>query len=250
MTHMKQSTLAYAALLMGAVLSGPSRGMFGPSAPLFKDGDGVDAVMQELKGIEDRLSAKLDKRLEDIKSGQNVPYVDKDIKRLEAEHAQLKADLQGLEAKANRLDLTGGLRSGEVKSAGQQFVEGVELKGRGSRFSIGMELKALTTGNIGNAPEAVRLPLQEAPTEPHIRDLIPSGETSAASLKFPQRKESATVNGAAMVAEGERKPESSFAFEMVTFEVKKVAHWLKASDELLDDQPGLRSYEPVRKVIS
>ena len=45
-----------------------------------------------------------------------------------------------------------------------------------------------------------------------------------------------------MVPEGGVKPQSDFTFEMVTTEVKKIAHYIKASDEILEDAPALRSY--------
>lgn len=207
---------------------------------VFKDGDDAAQILAELGKIETKLSEKLDSRLAEIKAGQNVPDLDPKIKALETEALQMKADLTAMQAKLNRPDLGG--HAGESKSAGQQFVEGVELKGRGTQFSIGMELKALTNANIGVVPDAQRLGMFDQPTEPHIRDLIPSGETSSTTLKFPQRKLASDVKNAAMVAEGAAKPESSFQFEMVTTEIKKIAHWMKASDELLEDQPGLRSY--------
>lgn len=231
------------AALMGTALSGPSTSILGGPMghmPKFDGDDPVAPIMAELKRIETGLVQKQDARLEEIKAGLKVPDQDPKIKQLEADHAQLKADLQGLQAKANRLDFTGA--AGERKSAGEQFLEGVELKNRARQFNMSVELKALTNTTIGVVPDAQRLPFQETPTEPHIRDLLPSGETSNSTLKFPQRKIASDVNGAAMVAEGGLKPESSFAFEMVTTEVKKIAHWMKISDELLEDQPALRSY--------
>lgn len=242
----KPPTTDALALMMGAALAAPSRGMFGPSTPLFDDGDGVAPIMAELAKIETRLSVKLDERLNEIKAGRNVPDQDSKIKQLEADHAQLKADLTGLQAKAGRLDLGGALRQGE-RSSGEQFTSAEEFKNfrhaSGTRFSLTVEQKALTgaVGSVGSLLETQRLPMFEAPTEPHIRDLIPSGTTNARSLKFPQRKAGAT-NNAAMVAEGGTKPQSDFGFEMVTTEVKKIAHYVKASDEILEDEAALRSY--------
>ena len=203
----------------------------------------LKAIQEALASIEANLGTKLETRLNEIKAGLNVPDQDAKIKQLEAEYAQLKADLQGLEAKANRLDLTGGLRAGERKSSGELFVESQEFKGRASgRFSVTMEQKALTSaaGSIGSTLQPQILAFQDAPTEPHIRDLLPSGQTTSSVLKFPQRK--SLTNNAAMVAEGAAKPQSDFTFEMVTTEVKKIAHYIKASDEILADAPALRSY--------
>lgn len=79
-------TTAVLASQLGMALSGPSRSMFGPSATLFKDDDPTAQIMGELKKIEDNLTTKLDKRLEEIKAGQNVPDQDAKIKQLESEH--------------------------------------------------------------------------------------------------------------------------------------------------------------------
>lgn len=208
--------------------------------------DQIQEIKTALAEIETNLGNKLETRLNEIKAGLNVPDQDAKIKALETEHAQLKADLQALEAKANRLDFSGGGRNGETKSSGALFVESEEFKSRpgtGSRFSITVEQKALTNaagsaGVLTNVPQ--RLPMQEPPREPHIRDLIPGGTTTSRILTFPQRK--SWTNNAAMVAEGGLKPESDFSFEMVTTEVKKIAHYVKASTELLDDADALHSY--------
>ncbi|MHA0041514.1 phage major capsid protein [Deinococcus sp. PEB2-63] len=251
--HLTTTALALG-LAIGDAFSGPARSgkMFGGPATLYKDDD-PSAVMEAIGKIETKLSAKIDARLDKIKADGlgSVPDVDKEIKRLEGEHTTLSQELKGamkeLETKMGRLDVGGGLRQGERKSSGELFTSAEEFKNfrhtSGNRFSLSVEQKALTgaVGSVGSLLETQRLPMQDTPTEPHIRDLIPSGETSARSLKFPQRKAGA-VNNAAMVAEGGAKPQSDFGYEMVTTEVKKIAHYIKASDEILEDEPALRSY--------
>jgi len=55
-------------------------------------------------------------------------------------------------------------------------------------------------------------------------------------------KETGFTNAAAPVAEGTRKPESSIALAQSTAPVIKLAHFMKASTEILDDFPALQSY--------
>ena len=224
----------------------PARPSLGIPGLAMKDGDGMEGVMAELGSIETRLSKKLDDRLTQIKEGSKVPDQDAEIKRLESEHKAAGDELRGMigeiEKKLGRVNL-GGPGEAERKSSGQVFTEAEEFKNRGSgRFSITVEQKALTSAaaSAGSLLEIQRLPMYEIPTEPHIRDLIPSGTTSSKSLKFPQRK--LRTNNAAMVAEGAAKPQSDFTFEMKTWDVKKIAHYIKASDEILEDEPALRSY--------
>ncbi|MCP5883109.1 phage major capsid protein, partial [Klebsiella pneumoniae] len=49
------------------------------------------------------------------------------------------------------------------------------------------------------------------------------------------------TNNAAPVAEGTRKPESDLTFEDAMARVIKIAHWIKATTEALDDVPALQS---------
>lgn len=196
-------------------------------------------IKQALEQIEKSLGSKLETRLNEVKAGFNVSDQDAKIKALESEHAQLKADLTALSAKSARLDFS---ENEAEKTAGHQFIESVEIKSRSRRFVLNAEIKALTgnVASVGSLLEPKRLPMHMEPTEPHIRDLISRGVTSARSLKFPQRK--TWTNAAAPVAETALKPQSDFTFEMVTTEVKKIAHYIKASDEILDDEPALKSY--------
>ena len=73
-----------------------------------------------------------------------------------------------------------------------------------------------------------------------IRDLIPSTPTTATS--FTYFRELLHTRGAAMVAEGAAKPQSSVTFESKTDTVKKVAVWMPVTDEAIDDIPQMYSY--------
>jgi HK97 family phage major capsid protein len=72
-----------------------------------------------------------------------------------------------------------------------------------------------------------------------VRDLLAPGTTSASSVEYVQ--ETGFTNSAGMVAEGTSKPESSLKFDLKTAPVRKIAHWMLASSEILADAPGLQS---------
>ncbi|MDQ1925212.1 phage major capsid protein, partial [Massilia pseudoviolaceinigra] len=55
-------------------------------------------------------------------------------------------------------------------------------------------------------------------------------------------KETGFTNNAAPVAEGARKPESTLTLAQSIAPVVKIAHFMKASTEILDDFPALQSY--------
>lgn len=72
-----------------------------------------------------------------------------------------------------------------------------------------------------------------------VRDLIPAGQTSSNAIEYA--KEVVFTNNAAVVAENTRKPESNITFNMTSTSVRTMAHFIKASRQILDDAPMLRS---------
>jgi HK97 family phage major capsid protein len=77
-----------------------------------------------------------------------------------------------------------------------------------------------------------------------IRSLLAPGRTTSNAFKYI--RELGYVNAAAVVTEGGLKPESNITFESVTGNVATIAHWIKASTQILDDAPGLQSYIDAR----
>ncbi len=74
-----------------------------------------------------------------------------------------------------------------------------------------------------------------------IRDLIGKGTTNSNAITYI--RETGFTNAAAMqVAEGDLKAQSDIKFDEQTVTVKTLAHWMKASRQVLDDAPVLESY--------
>jgi HK97 family phage major capsid protein len=73
-----------------------------------------------------------------------------------------------------------------------------------------------------------------------IRDLVMPGQTSSSSIEYV--KETGFTNNAAPVAETTAKPYSDLTFDMTSSPVRVLAHLFKASRQILDDAPALRSY--------
>lgn len=72
-----------------------------------------------------------------------------------------------------------------------------------------------------------------------VRDLIAPGETTSNAIEFVQ--EVAFTNNAAPVAEGGTKPKSDITFNLLNAPVRTIAHYIKASRQVLDDAAQLRS---------
>ena len=140
------------------------------------------------------------------------------------------------------------------KTLGEQFVEGEGFKAfadsgfskgaRGADIKIKATLTSLTTdaaGSVGDAINATRLPgiMPMAQRRMTVRDLLSQGRMDGNALEYV--KETGFTNAAAPVAEGALKPDSDIKFDLVTTSAKVIAHWMKASKQVLDDISQLRS---------
>lgn len=142
---------------------------------------------------------------------------------------------------------------GEIKSLGRQFVESESFKSltgsAGQRGKANLEIKAtitsLTTdaaGSAGDLVQTTRIPGIIAPPDRKltIRDLLMQGRMDGNALEFVQ--ETGFTNAAAMVAEGLVKPQSDIKFDLKSTTAKVIAHYMKASRQILDDASQLQSY--------
>jgi len=77
-----------------------------------------------------------------------------------------------------------------------------------------------------------------------VADLIAPGTTTSNSITY--MKETTFTNAAAAVAEGAAKPESTLIFAQVTDLVRKIAHFLPITEEMLEDFDQTRSYVDAR----
>lgn len=73
-----------------------------------------------------------------------------------------------------------------------------------------------------------------------IRDLLMPGRTSAQVVTY--FRETGFTNAAAFVSENVRKPQSDTEFEFAEAPVRTIAHFVKATNQILSDVPALRSY--------
>lgn len=148
----------------------------------------------------------------------------------------------------------GGKEGDGEKSLGEQFVESDGFKAfqdskfaksaRGADMKVKATLTSLTTdaaGSVGDAIQTTRLPgiLPLPQRRMTVRDLITPGQMDGNALEYV--KETGFTNNAGMVAEGGLKPSSDIKLDLVTTSAKVIAHWMKASKQVLDDIAQLRS---------
>lgn len=162
----------------------------------------------------------------------------------------LKAQVLDLEQKAVR---PGGDEPVVQKSIGQRMIESeqfIKLTGEnGGRGRAVLELKAGelgsattdTDGAAGDLVQTTRLPgvLGLPQRRLVVRDLLTGGTMGGNALEYVQ--ETGFTNNADVVAEFAKKPQSSIKFDVKTTSAKVIAHFMKASRQILDDAPQLRS---------
>lgn len=121
-----------------------------------------------------------------------------------------------------------------------------ELQKRGDKFTGTVELltypsmkATLTLADL--TPQAERRPLVPfAVDETTVGDLMLQGTTDSNVISYYE--ETTFTNAAATVAEAAAKPESTLDFTERTETVRKIATWIPATSEFLEDNAGLRSY--------
>ena len=216
----------------------------------------------ELNEVKDALTGELKGLLEerDQKSNDLAEQIEHFKTKSEEDSTEIKDRLDGTKSDIEKLTATIDAHEKKMarmtakyaaKSAGQEFIENDEFKSNvttSQPFKFSMEVKDITNSDnlATGVTRSVLVPEQSggftypAQQELRVRSLIPSGSTSSNSIRTIQ--EAGYTNSAAPVAEGGTKPLSDLTFEEVITPVQKIAHRFKASMEILDDAPMLRSY--------
>ncbi len=138
------------------------------------------------------------------------------------------------------------------KTVGQRFVDDEKVKeflGQAQpRGRVDIQVKATLTsatadaaGAVGAGVQPTRLPgiLPLPQRRMTVRDLLSPGQMDGSTLEYVQ--ETGFTNNAGMVAEAAAKPGSDIKLAMKSTTAKVIAHWMKASRQVLEDIAQLRS---------
>ncbi|WP_180296575.1 phage major capsid protein, partial [Snodgrassella alvi] len=117
-------------------------------------------------------------------------------------------------------------------SQGDRLRIPINTKDLGSSDSVGFSAGALVQPHVTGL---VPLPEQRL----MVRDLLTLGNTDSNMIIVP--RENTFVNSADVTPEGQYKPESNLGFTQETVAVVTIAHWLKATRQILSDASGLQS---------
>jgi HK97 family phage major capsid protein len=166
-------------------------------------------------------------------------------------HNELSARLDEIEQKMVR----GNDKPERKKTLGQQVIDDESVKAlmasttKRGRATVNVKaiISSLTTDADGSAgdllvPQRVDGIITPAVRRMTVRDLLTPGRTSMNAIQYV--KETGFTNSAATVSEtsGAAKPQSEIKFDLVNSAVTTIAHYVKATKQILDDAPQLQSY--------
>lgn len=190
---------------------------------------------------------KAEKALAEAEKGVKLSTEDKDaIDNALTEFNGTKARLEDIEQKLARD--TG--RGEDRMTAGERFVANEDFKSFAGqsrpkgRVTVDVkDITSLTTdaaGSVGHLVPDQRVQRVDLPQRRMtIRALLASGTMDGASIEY--EREVGFTNNAAPVAEGATKPQSEIQYELQTATARTIAHWMRASVQILDDAAALRS---------
>ena len=211
----------------------------------------IEAINASLKSVGDQLRANAEKADKEIKAHAQLSEETKaSVDKLLTAQGELNARLQAAEQHMVKLEQGGGREA--PMSMGQAFVQSEGLEefavraAGGGKGSFTAPVKAAITSldsSAGALIEPTRVGLIQ-PTQQRLflRDLLSWGRTGSNSIEYV--RETGFTNSANVVSENPAnpKPESSLAFELDTDPVATIAHWVRASRQVLSDLPMLQSY--------
>lgn len=225
--------------------------------------DGSDVPMElELK----TLTVDLKKATDEVKTFAEKVQTEMKNLGLATDETKVSADkalseMNTLSARLTDIEQKVARRGGfdappEYKSFGQHVVDADTVKAlleqKNGQARVTIELKDIISGpptwGTGVSPtNALVIPDRQPMVMPPlrqlvVRDLITPGSTTSNAIEYPVETDNPLVTGAAVVSEGALKPQSNITFDLKSTPVRTVAHWMKASRQIMDDVVQLRSY--------
>jgi len=128
---------------------------------------------------------------------------------------------------------------------GQQFVStksaDIEELSRSNTGAVKLDVKAITTGATSGG--ALDVPMRDTTSmlprrRLMVRSLLQVIATESGTVEYAEQ--STRTNASAMVAEAGLKPESNYEWELKNIPSRVVAHWVKASNQILSDHPQIQ----------
>lgn len=203
----------------------------------------AEKIMASLGAVQDQLKAHAERATAD---GQVMAQHKESVDQLLAKQSELQAELQAMAQTVDKLGRAGDAGAQAARTPGEVFTraDGFEAFAANASGKFKTSVKAAITSGGASAGPLIQpdrigmiLPMDQ---RLFLRDLLNWGRTTSNAIEYVQ--ELLYTNNAAPVAELATKPESDLTFEMKSAPVATIAHWIKASKQVLADAPMLQSY--------
>lgn len=212
----------------------------------------VTEIKGQLDRISDQVKEHAEKAVAEAQKGIAMSQgVKQTVDELLTKQTELKAEFRAeLDEIIQKMARRGAGEQEQNLTPGQKFTNSeafqkAKQEGRLNRkgANLVVEMKQVTTADSSGGqlltpnilPGIVEIPQRRMT----IRQLVAPGRTDKPSIQY--FRELLFTNNAAPVAEGTRKPESDITFEDAMARVIKIAHFIKATTEAMDDIPALQS---------
>lgn len=217
------------------------------------EGDDAKEIKAALGKVSDQLKAHAEDAAKQIKAHADLSAdTKKKVDELFIKQGELQARLQTAEQLVAKMENGGGGNPSRDPTIGEQVTSSDDFKAWAPRAAngqkFGMPVKAVITGAPGSGGAAIsqptRVPVIVTPPQQRlfVRDILSWGRTTSRSVEFV--RETGFTNNANVVSENPAagKPESNITFELDQAPVATLAHWLRATRQLLSDAPMMQSY--------
>ena len=210
----------------------------------------LTAVMKGIEGLESKLKNMSEKADGEM---QTLGKVSKDtstaLENLGNEQKAIADRLLALEQKGLIRGREGDESAKGDESIGAQFIKTSQFEAfkSGAAQKARVEVKNTVTNTVGNTFSDRRPGMVGGAFRTlTLEGLLSSLPTNSNAVDYV--RENVFTNAAAEVAEGAQKPESSITTTLVTEPVATIAHWIKISRQLANDNPALAAYINVRMI--
>lgn len=201
----------------------------------------ADDIMKALGQVETKLSTMSEKADAEMKHlGKVTEDTKTALETIGVEQRELADRLLKLEQKGTAQD---DVEKAD-ESVGEQFVKSADYAGWRTKTGSGRmaaEVKNTVTNAVGNTYSERRPGIVEGAFRAFtIEDLLVTIPTSSNSIDYV--KENVFTNAAAETAEAAQIPQSSITFTPLTMPVQNVAHFIKITRQLSQDNAALAAY--------
>lgn len=207
-------------------------------------------ITKSLEKIRDQAKEIGEKALAEAKKGIDMSTSQKEVvDEMLVKHNALQTNLLDVTQRLEAQEKARKETAQRAKSLGEMFVESEQFKkgveggvGQGQRISVNVKNITSATASAGAAvapdfrPEINMLGRRKLT----VRDLMAPGTTKGNAITYI--KQTGFTNNAAPVSETVKKPQSDIVLTAVVQAVITIAHYAKASVQILDDVPQLQSF--------